>query len=124
MTVVYGLYGYEHGDAYSQAVSSLYLTFKSCLWGVCLAWVVYACSTGNGGKSSLLGPARLLQVLKVFVCTCYLVVCLSVCLMASQFGWIIDLSVCLPMHTCVTPCLFMLVYLFLPVCLLERYLFS
>jgi peptidoglycan/LPS O-acetylase OafA/YrhL len=49
VTVVYGLYDYNHGHKYSQAASSLYLTFSSALWGICLAWVVYACVSGRGG---------------------------------------------------------------------------
>ncbi|XP_062501801.1 nose resistant to fluoxetine protein 6-like isoform X2 [Corticium candelabrum] len=47
--VVYGLYDYNLGHHYSQATSTLYLTFSSCMWGVCMAWIVYACVTGNGG---------------------------------------------------------------------------
>ena len=48
--VVYGLYDYNLGHHYSQATSTLYLTFSSCMWGVCMAWIVYACVTGNGGN--------------------------------------------------------------------------
>jgi peptidoglycan/LPS O-acetylase OafA/YrhL len=49
ITVVYGLYDYNHGHQYPQVASTLYLTFSSALWGVCLAWVVYACTTRNAG---------------------------------------------------------------------------
>jgi peptidoglycan/LPS O-acetylase OafA/YrhL len=52
--VVYGLYDYNQGHTYPQAVSTLYLTFSSSLWGLCLAWVVYACTSGRGGVANVI----------------------------------------------------------------------
>ena len=103
---VWLVYSYEHGDDYSQAVSSLYLMFKSCLWGVCLAWVVYACSTGNGGESSLLGLARLLQFMKFLsVHATWWCVYLFVWWSANLVGSPTCLSVCLCIRVSPHACL-------------------
>ena len=49
LTVLYGLYHCYQGHTMSLSVAALYnATFRS-VWSVALAWVIFACVTGNGG---------------------------------------------------------------------------
>ena len=49
LTVLYGLYHCYQGHTMSLSVAALYnATFRS-VWSVTLAWVIFACVTGNGG---------------------------------------------------------------------------
>lgn len=47
---VYGLWGVVKGTAtMSNGVSALFNAVHRSVWGVGLAWVIFACSTGYGG---------------------------------------------------------------------------
>ncbi|KAL3870228.1 hypothetical protein ACJMK2_038305 [Sinanodonta woodiana] len=48
LAVLYGLYN-PNNDTLSTGVSALYLSLARTAWGVALAWVIFACATGNGG---------------------------------------------------------------------------
>ncbi len=53
IAVVYGL-GYtkwiEEGQEIARFPTALYAGFSRFTWGVCLAWVVFACTKGYGGR--------------------------------------------------------------------------
>jgi len=51
LSVVYGLYGRVNGYVYlSEAVRSLYAAVHRTAWAIGVAWVIFACVTGNGGE--------------------------------------------------------------------------
>lgn len=49
VSVLFGLYDYNRGDAMSQELSSLYTALARTVWALSVGWVIYACSTGYGG---------------------------------------------------------------------------
>nr|KAG5692737.1 hypothetical protein BaRGS_033848 [Batillaria attramentaria] len=49
LAVLYGLYETSHGHLVSLPVSALYNAVNRTVWGACVAWVIFACVTGNGG---------------------------------------------------------------------------
>ena len=51
LSVLYGLYGTVNGYVHlSNAVRSLYAALHRTAWAVGVAWVIFACVTGNGGE--------------------------------------------------------------------------
>lgn len=51
VSVLFGLYDYNRGDAMSQELSSLYTALARTVWALSVGWVIYACSTGYGGEN-------------------------------------------------------------------------
>jgi len=49
--VVYGPYTDEGDHVFTNLDSSMYEALARTGWGLAVAWVIFACSTGNGGKS-------------------------------------------------------------------------
>ncbi|KAK3607209.1 hypothetical protein CHS0354_031706 [Potamilus streckersoni] len=49
LAVLYGLYSPNNNNSLSIGVSALYMSLARTAWGVALAWVIFACATGNGG---------------------------------------------------------------------------
>lgn len=50
LAVVYGLYDDFEGHILSVSLSALYNALSRTAWGACVAWVIFSCVTGNGGK--------------------------------------------------------------------------
>ena len=52
ITVVYGIYtvNKKGGRPFNQAENIIYGTFSRFVWGLAVAWVVYACHKGYGSK--------------------------------------------------------------------------
>ena len=50
LAVVYGLYEASNGHPVTLSTSALYNAMSRPVWGACVAWVVIACVTGNGGN--------------------------------------------------------------------------
>ena len=75
LSTVYGQYKTlrKDGKPFTKAENIIYGTFSRFAWGLALAWVVYACHRGVGGKSCI----------EFYVC---LSVCLSVCLFVCLSG--------------------------------------
>lgn len=49
--VVYGLYeASDNQGTMELATSAVYNAVHRTVWGACLAWVIIACVTGNGGE--------------------------------------------------------------------------
>jgi len=50
LSVLYGLYDSVNGNVHlSELVKSLYAAVHRTAWAVGVAWVIFACITGNGG---------------------------------------------------------------------------
>ncbi|XP_064617017.1 nose resistant to fluoxetine protein 6-like [Liolophura sinensis] len=49
LAVLYGLYGHFNTEPLTSDVSALYNTVSRTVWALGLAWLVIACSSGNGG---------------------------------------------------------------------------
>ncbi|XP_077994444.1 nose resistant to fluoxetine protein 6-like [Glandiceps talaboti] len=49
LSVLYGLYGTQHGHTLSRPVDVLYMTVCRLAWSVAIGWLTFACLTGNGG---------------------------------------------------------------------------
>lgn len=49
LVVLYGLHEPLNGSPMSVAVSALYNATHKTIWGACICWVIFACSTNNGG---------------------------------------------------------------------------
>lgn len=47
--VLYGLYDVARGQGMASWVIGLYSAVNRTVWGVGVAWVIFACVTGNGG---------------------------------------------------------------------------
>lgn len=49
---VYGVYTFykEDGRPFNQAENIIYGTLSRFVWGLALAWVIYACNKGYGSK--------------------------------------------------------------------------
>lgn len=52
VSIVYGIYTVtkEGGRPFNQAENIIYGTFSRFVWGLALAWVIYACHKGYGSK--------------------------------------------------------------------------
>ena len=50
LAVLYGLYHASQGHPVSLPVSALYNAVSRTAWGSAVAWVIFACVTGNGGQ--------------------------------------------------------------------------
>ena len=50
LAVLYGLYHASNGHPVTLAASAFYNAVNRQVWGACVAWVVIACVTGNGGS--------------------------------------------------------------------------
>ncbi|XP_012934636.1 nose resistant to fluoxetine protein 6 [Aplysia californica] len=50
LAVLYGLYPYADGtEKIDLVLSAFYNSLSRSAWGLCVAWVIFACVTGNGG---------------------------------------------------------------------------
>ncbi|XP_064616949.1 nose resistant to fluoxetine protein 6-like [Liolophura sinensis] len=49
ISVLYGLYGLQHGQVFSPDINALYMGTSRFAWSLGLAWVALACATGKGG---------------------------------------------------------------------------
>ena len=75
MGVLYGLYEACNGHPLTVEVAAFYSAVNRQVWAACVAWVVIACVTGNGGKVASL-ICRYKQGFKtvfkaLFVCCCW-----------------------------------------------------
>jgi len=51
LSVLYGLFDSVNGNVHlSDVVKSLYAAVHRTAWSVGVAWVIFACITGNGGR--------------------------------------------------------------------------
>ena len=50
VSVVYGLYNMMNGHPVSVGVSAFYNAVSRTVWAIGVAWVIFACVTGHGGK--------------------------------------------------------------------------
>lgn len=52
LSSVYGVYTFykEGGRPFNKAENVIYGTFSRFVWGLALAWVIYACNKGYGSK--------------------------------------------------------------------------
>jgi len=56
LSILYGLYDSFNGYVHlSNAVRSFYAAVHRTAWAVGVAWVIFACVTGNGGEFVLVG---------------------------------------------------------------------
>ena len=56
LSLIYGLYGTANGYVHlSDTVRSFYAAVHRTAWAVGVAWVIFACVTGNGGEFVLVG---------------------------------------------------------------------
>lgn len=46
---VFGLFNYCKTGEITPAAYIMYALFGRITWALCLAWIVFACATGNGG---------------------------------------------------------------------------
>ena len=54
LSTLYGEYSAVRKDnpkPFTRAENIIYGTFSHCAWGLALAWVIFACHRGLGGKS-------------------------------------------------------------------------
>ncbi|XP_006814137.1 nose resistant to fluoxetine protein 6-like [Saccoglossus kowalevskii] len=49
ITSLYGIWGSYLGDELSQTESVFYITYSHTAWAIAVAWVPFACLSGNGG---------------------------------------------------------------------------
>ncbi|KAK3607214.1 hypothetical protein CHS0354_031712 [Potamilus streckersoni] len=49
LSVLYGLFNPNNEHTMSTEVSGLYISVARTAWGIAVAWVIFACATGNGG---------------------------------------------------------------------------
>ena len=49
LLVLYGTYSEDGSPTMSHEVAALYNATGRTVWGVCVAWVIFACATGYGG---------------------------------------------------------------------------
>ena len=50
LAVLYGLYDVSNGHPLSTPVSAFYSSTHRTVWAAAIGWVLFACTTGNGGK--------------------------------------------------------------------------
>ena len=55
LSVLYGLYHMVNGHPISLGVSAFYNSVSRTVWAVGVAWVIFACVTGHGGRGELYG---------------------------------------------------------------------
>jgi len=51
VAILYGLWTPDGKDPLGEDMAALYNATTRTVWGACIAWVIFACSTGNGGMS-------------------------------------------------------------------------
>lgn len=73
MLILYGLYTEDGKPFLSVEVSALYNATSRTVWGVCIAWVVFACATGYGGPVNALLSWRAIIPLSRLTYCAYLV---------------------------------------------------
>ncbi|XP_046558443.1 nose resistant to fluoxetine protein 6-like [Haliotis rubra] len=73
LAVLYGLYNDTNGHPLTVDEAAFYNAMHRTAWGGCVAWVVFACATGNGGFVNTLLSWRALIPLSRLTYTCYLV---------------------------------------------------
>ena len=67
MAVLYGMYGPNHyGAVWGYDLTAFYTAVSRFAWSLGVAWVVFACVTGYGGKFS--------KLLKMPTFTCSLII--------------------------------------------------
>jgi len=69
LSLIYGLYGDVNGYVHlSNAVASLYAAVHRTAWAIGVAWVIFACVTGNGGQFSQCEDSILYKSVFSFLC--------------------------------------------------------
>ena len=60
LVLIYGVGNYfridlgcPNKDCYSQVGAVLYSSFARAVWGIVIAWIIFACRTGYGGRFSM-----------------------------------------------------------------------
>ncbi|XP_076454789.1 nose resistant to fluoxetine protein 6-like [Babylonia areolata] len=72
MAILYGLYDASNGHPLTVEVAAFYSAVTRTVWGACVAWVVIACCTGNGGLVNMLLSWKGLVPLSRLTYTIYL----------------------------------------------------
>jgi hypothetical protein len=52
LALTYGPYSQVHGPTVSVHVAALYNSVERTAWGLCVAWVLFACCNGSGGDNA------------------------------------------------------------------------
>ncbi|XP_071119326.1 nose resistant to fluoxetine protein 6-like [Haliotis cracherodii] len=73
LAVLYGLYDDANGHHLTVDAAAFYNAVHRTAWGACVAWVVFACATGNGGFVNTLLSWRAIIPLSRLTYTGYLV---------------------------------------------------
>ncbi|KAK7495814.1 hypothetical protein BaRGS_00013034 [Batillaria attramentaria] len=69
LAVLYGLYDATNGHPVTLPVSAFYNAVNRQVWGACVAWVVIACVTGNGGfVNTILSWSALIPLSRLTYC--------------------------------------------------------
>ncbi|KAL8613989.1 hypothetical protein ACOMHN_023224 [Nucella lapillus] len=69
LAVLYGLFESSNGHPVTVAVAALYNAVSRQVWGACVAWVVVACATGNGGfVNTILSWSALIPLSRLTYC--------------------------------------------------------
>ncbi|KAK7095528.1 nose resistant to fluoxetine protein 6-like [Littorina saxatilis] len=69
LAVLYGLYHTSQGHPMSLPVSALHNAVSRTVWGAAVAWVIFACVTGNGGfVNSILSWKALVPLSRLTYC--------------------------------------------------------
>jgi hypothetical protein len=69
--VLYGQHDDVNGNRFTREVGSLYITVHRTVWGACVAWVIFACANGYGGRYDKNTESKsILQTIIIFACAC------------------------------------------------------
>ena len=69
--VLYGQHDDVNGNRFTREVGSLYITVHRTVWGACVAWVIFACANGYGGRYDKNTESKsILQTRIIFACAC------------------------------------------------------
>ncbi|KAL5011855.1 hypothetical protein ScPMuIL_010406 [Solemya velum] len=73
LAVLYGLYDAMNGHPLTENVSALFNAVHRTVWGGCVCWVIFACSTGYGGPVNTILSWNALLPLTRLTYTMYLI---------------------------------------------------